>query len=169
MRRAASSLLARSAVIALPGIALVVWLYHRWSSVRSLVLFIGLTALSLLAFVVMALLQLHSAALTTVATAALLVSVSGVIAMLIPYAAEIYPVHLRGTGAGVIAASSKFGGILGAGLGVLGFFEHLALAAALIAVPMTAAGVLLLRTGVETRGMGLEEIQTALGGDNGRR
>ncbi|MFK2904240.1 MFS transporter [Dyella ginsengisoli] len=159
----ASALLARSAFIALPGIGVVVWLYHRWSSVRSLVLFIALTAAALLAFVAMALLDLRSAVLTTAATAALLVSVSGVIAMLIPYAAEIYPVHLRGTGSGVIAASSKFGGILGAGLGVLGCFEHLALAAALIALPMVAAAVMLARTGIETRGLGLEAIQTAMG------
>ena len=39
---AASRLLAWSAVLALPGIAVVVWLYHRWSSVRALVLFIAL-------------------------------------------------------------------------------------------------------------------------------
>src|SRR3546814_5479151 len=39
------------------------------------------------------------------ATVGLLVSVSGVIATMIPYAAEIYPVQLRGTGSGVIAAS----------------------------------------------------------------
>lgn len=158
----ASTLLARSAFIALPGIGVVVWLYHRWSSVRSLVLFIALTAASLLAFVAMVALGLRSTLLTTAATAALLISVSGVIAMLIPYAAEIYPVHLRGTGAGVIAASSKFGGILGAGLGVLGFFEHLALAAALIALTMIVAGGMLLRTGIETRGLGLEQIQLAM-------
>ncbi len=162
----ASALLARSAFIALPGIGVVVWLYHRWSSVGSLVLFIALTAAALLAFVAMAVLDLRSAPLTTAATAALLVSVSGVIAMLIPYAAEIYPVHLRGTGSGVIAASSKFGGILGAGLGVLGFFEHLALAAALIALPMMAAAAMLLRTGIETRGLGLEDIQTAMAVDS---
>ena len=166
---AASALLARSAIIALPGIGAVVWLYHRWSSVRSLVLFIALTTAALLAFFLMALLQLRSAALTTAATAALLVSVSGVIAMLIPYAAEIYPVHLRGTGAGVIAASSKFGGILGAGLGVLGGFEHLAASAALIALPMALAGVLLLRTGIETRGLRLEEIQRVLTAPTARR
>jgi putative MFS transporter len=159
---AASTLLARSAIIALPGIAVVVWLYHHWSSVRSLVLFIGLTTLSLLAFAALAASHVRSPALTTAATVSLLISVSGVIAMLIPYAAEIYPVHLRGTGAGLIAASSKFGGIVGAGLGVLGFFEHPALAAALIAVPMSAAGILLLCTGIETRGLGLEHIQAVL-------
>jgi putative MFS transporter len=159
-----SALLAKSAVLALPGIGVVVWLYHYWSSFRSLVLFIALTTLSLLAFCLMALAGLHSPAATVAAAVALLVSVSGVIAMLIPYAAEIYPVQLRGTGSGVIAASSKFGGILGAGLGVLGFFEHFVLSALLIAVPMVISGVLLLASGIETRGIGLEAIQDRLAG-----
>lgn len=159
----ANILLARSAIISLPGIAIVVWLYHRWSSVRSLVLFIALTVCALLAFFFMATFNLGSPTATTAATVALLVSSSGVIAMLIPYAAEIYPVHLRGTGSGVIAASSKFGGIVGAGLGAFGFFEHFSLSAALIAVPMAAAALLLARTGVETRGLRLEEIQREFG------
>ena len=159
----ASALLARSAVLALPGIAVVIALYHRWSSVRALVLFIGLTALALLAFVSIGLLGLKSQAVTVAATVALLVSVSGVIAMLIPYAAEIYPVHLRGTGAGVIAASSKAGGILGAGLGVMGFFANFTVSALVLAVPMAGAAAILLRHGVETRGHRLEDIQQALG------
>ncbi|RVT88706.1 MFS transporter [Inhella crocodyli] len=160
----ANALLARSSVLALPGIALVVLLYHRWSSVRALVLFIALTALSLLAFAALALLGLRAPALTTATTAALLVSVSGVIAMLIPYAAEIYPVHLRGSGSGVVAASSKAGGIVGALLAVGGFFEHFVLAAVLLALPMLASAWWLARCGVETRGASLEGIQQALGG-----
>ena len=159
----ASALLARSAVLALPGIAVVIALYHRWSSVRALVLFIALTALALLAFVAIGVLGLKSQAVTVAATVALLVSVSGVIAMLIPYAAEIYPVHLRGTGAGVIAASSKAGGILGAGLGVMGFFANFTVSALVLAVPMAVAAAILLRHGVETRGHRLEDIQQALG------
>jgi len=152
-------------VYALPGIALVIWLYHRWSSFKSLVLFIGLTTLSLLGFFAMGVAHLQSQALTIAATAALLVSVSGVIAMLIPYAAEIYPVHLRGTGSGVVAASSKFGGILGAGLGVLGLLGDFMLSALLIAVPMAVSAAMLLRSGIETRGQGLEEIQERLSGE----
>jgi putative MFS transporter len=61
----------------------VIWLYQHWSSIRSLALFIALTALCMLAFFAI-----------------------GVIAMLIPYAAEIYPVNLRGTGSGLVAASA---------------------------------------------------------------
>lgn len=159
---AASALLAKSAFLALPGIALVIWLYHHWSSYKSLVLFIGLTTLSLLAFFAMGVLQVRSETLTVLATASLLISISGVIAMLIPYAAEIYPVHLRGTGSGVIAASSKFGGIVGAGLGVLGFFTQFAWSALLIAAPMAISGVMLWRAGIETRGLRLEDIQQQL-------
>lgn len=157
-----NGLLTRSAVLALPGIAVVVWLYHRWSSIRALVLFIALAALSLVAFWGMAVGGVRSETAVVAATAALLVSTSGVIAMLIPYAAEIYPVQLRGTGSGVIAASSKFGGIVGAGLGVVGLLDHFALSALLIAVPMAVSAGLLLRDGVETRGRGLEEIQQGL-------
>ena len=144
---AASALLARSAIYALPGIALVIWIYHRWSSFRSLVLFLGLTAASLIVFGALDTLAIRSQLLTTSATAALLISVSGVIAMLIPYAAEIYPLRLRGTGSGVVAASSKFGGILGAGLGVAGFFDQFALSAFLLAVPMAVSAFMLARRG----------------------
>ncbi len=160
--KAASAVLAKSAILALPGIAVVIALYHYWSSFRSLVLFIALTAMALLAFAAIGFLQVRSQALTIACTAALLVTISGVIAMLIPYAAEIYPVHLRGTGSGSIAASSKFGGILGAGLGVLGFFGHFALSALLIALPMVVACILLLRSGIETRGQRLEDIERVL-------
>lgn len=157
-----STLLAQSALFALPGIPLVVWLYHRWSTINSLILFIALSTIALLAFLAIAMLQLQSAIATTTATVALLISISGVIAMLIPYATEIYPVQMRGTGSGVIAASSKFGGILGAALGMVGFFDHFVLSAALIAIPLAISGVLLLRSGIETRGYRLEDIQVAM-------
>jgi putative MFS transporter len=159
---ASVALLTRSAILALPGIALVVWCYQRWSSIRTLVLFIALTAASLLLFFAIGAMHLRSTALTTAATVLLLLSISGVIATLIPYAAEIYPVHLRSTGAGLIAGGSKLGGILGALLGVLGLFEHFMLAALLIALPMAAAAWLLARRGIETRGHGLEAIQQVL-------
>ena len=157
-----SALLAKSALFALPGIPLVVWLYHRWSTIKSLIAFIALSTLAMLAFLAIALLQLQSAVATTIATVALLISISGVIAMLIPYATEIYPVQMRGTGSGVIAASSKFGGILGAALGMIGFFDHFALSAALIAIPLAISGFLLLRSGIETRGYRLEDIQATM-------
>ncbi|MBW8824610.1 MAG: MFS transporter [Xanthomonadales bacterium] len=160
--KAASALLAKGAILALPGIAVVVWLYHRWSSVRSLVLFIVLSALSLLVFAALGIFHIASQGFTIGAVALLLVSISGVVAMLIPYAAEIYPVQLRGTGSGVIAASTKAGGVLGAGFGVLGLFQHLAISATGIAVIMLVSAAMLMRNGIETRGVSLEDIQDRL-------
>jgi putative MFS transporter len=165
----ATSLLARSAFLALPGTLLVIWLYHKWSSVRTLVAFIALSAASLLGFFLLGWMGIASVNAMAVATCALLVSASGVIATLIPYASEIYPVHLRATGSGVIAASSKLGGILGAGLGVVGLFADLSLSAVAIAVPMLAAAVLLAKNGIDTRGRGLEEIQGLMAAEAGQR
>lgn len=160
--RAASALMARSALLAIPGIVLVVWLYQRWSSFKSLVLFVALTVLALLAFACIEAVGLHAQAFTVAATVLLLVAISGVIATMIPYAAEIYPVHLRGTGSGLIAAGSKSGGILGALLGVAGLFDSFTWSALVIAVPMSAAGWMLWRSGVETSGHELESIQRNL-------
>lgn len=159
---AAGALLAQSALLAIPGIALVVWLYQRWSSFRSLVLFVALTSLALFAFAVIEVAGLRAQAFTIAATVLLLIAISSVIATMIPYAAEIYPVHLRGTGSGLIAAGSKAGGILGAGLGVAGIFDSFVVSALVIAVPMLAAAVMLWRGGVETRGRPLESIQQVL-------
>ena len=156
---ATNALLAQSGLLALPGILLVVWLYHSWSSIKTLVLFIVLTAISLSLFMVFDLLQQLSNSIILVSTALLLISSSGVIAMLIPYAAEIYPVQHRGSGAGLIAASSKLGGILGAALGVFGIFEQLGLSALLIAFTLIICAMVLVKYGVDTRGRRLEDIQ----------
>jgi putative MFS transporter len=163
----ASALLARSALLALPGTLLVIWLYHTWSSVKTLVLFILLTAATLLAFFAVSAAGLRSAPVMVGITALLLFSASGVIAMLIPYAAEIYPADQRATGSGVVAASSKAGGILGAAGGVLGVFGNLGLSALLIALPLVLAAGLLLRSGIETRGRRLEQIQESFAGGGG--
>ncbi|HEU0277398.1 MAG TPA: MFS transporter [Rhodanobacteraceae bacterium] len=157
--RGAGVLMAQSALLAIPGIALVVWLYQRWSSFKSLVLFVVLTVVALLAFAVIELARVRAPWATIAATVALLVAISGVIATMLPYAAEIYPLHLRATGAGMIASGSKAGGILGAVLGVLGLFGHFTWSALVIAVPLLVSGWLLGRHGVETRGRELEAIQ----------
>ena len=161
---AASALMAQSALLAIPGIVAVVWLYLRWSSFKSLVLFVALTVLALLVFAAIEVGGLRASALTIAATVLLLIAISGVIATMIPYAAEIYPVHLRGTGSGLIAAGAKAGGILGAVLGVAGIFDRFLISALVIAVPMTCAGVMLWRGGVETSGRELESIQRAIAG-----
>lgn len=161
----ANGLLARSGMLAVPGTLLVIWLYHRWSSIKSLVLFNALTGVSIGLFAVMGFMQVDSQVIVTLATTLLLISASGVVAMLIPYAAEIYPISLRGTGTGVVASSSKAGGVIGALLGMTGFFSSLPMAAMTIAGMTAVFSFLLLLYGVDTRGRSLEEINERMRAD----
>lgn len=155
----ANSLVAQSAFFALPGVALVIWLYHHWNSIYTLTLFTLLTALALLVFATCSYLGWLSLPVLTACTALLLISASGIIAMLIPYASEIYPVHLRGTGAGIVAASSKLGGIAGTLLGVSGLLDALTVSALIIALPLIGGAFLLARSGIDTRGLRLEDVR----------
>lgn len=162
MAEQANTIIAQSAVLALPCVVLVIWLYHHWSSIKALLLFGILTSLTLCLFVVLDWLDSRSILIWSGTIALLLVSSSGVIAMLMPYAAEIFPVHLRGTGVGIVAASSKIGGILGAVLGVLGAFEHMALSAMMIIITLLISTAMLARSGIDTRGLRLEDVQAAI-------
>ncbi|MGZ5177887.1 MAG: MFS transporter [Burkholderiales bacterium] len=160
---AADALLARSAFLALPGALLVTWMYHKWSTYKTLVLFALIAAAALTGFAMLGHGASDANTLFTALTIVLLVSISGVIAMLIPYATEIYPVQVRGTGSGVIAGSSKAGGIVAAGLGVSGFYAVLATSAIGVAIPLAVSAIVLAIKGIETRGRSLEDIHAGAG------
>jgi putative MFS transporter len=160
--QSASELLFLGALLSIPGTVLVSWMYGMWSTKKSMVLFALATTLTLVGFG-----TLNPAApgrgwVLTLLVAALLVTSGGVIAMLSPYTAEVYPTNLRGTGSGLAAGSSKLGGILGPPMAatVLAFFPGIGATALVAAAPITAAAVVVAFKGVETRGRRLEEITT---------
>ena len=155
---AAESLLAKSAILALPGVVLVTWLYYKWSTIKTIVLFVAVTAAALLGFFLLEIGSVHSTGWFVALTVILLISVSGIIAMLIPYATEIYPVQARGTGSGLVAGSSKTGGIAAAGLGVMGLFGSLTASSLSIAAVLAVSAVFLAAKGVETRNRDLDDI-----------
>jgi putative MFS transporter len=82
------------------------------------------------------------------------------ISMLPPYSVELYPTKLRATGGGLVASSSKAGGIVGpsAVAIVLAAFPGLTVPALLLAAPMLVAAGILWLNGKETSGRRLEEI-----------
>jgi putative MFS transporter len=94
----------------------------------------------------------------------LLFCLSGMIAMLSPYAADLYPTKLRASGGGVSASSSKAGGIIGpyALARVMTFFPGLAVPALSVAVPLLLAAGVLFFNGRETSGKRLEELQESV-------
>ena len=157
----ASRSLFLSAIIAIPGTVLSAYLYGLWSSRKSMVLFAMLTSFALLGFAVIdpGASGGHVTWLMPLMII-LLVGSGGVISMLSPYTAEIYPTHLRAAGSGVAAASSKIGGIFAPVLAALVIsggngFSRLAL---VVAAPLIISAMILWFTGVETRDRGLEEI-----------
>jgi putative MFS transporter len=137
---------------------LVAWLYGRWSSKKTLVLFALITAAVLVGFSRFK--AGDSQTLFSLLTIFLLVGLSGMISMLSPYSVELYPTKLRATGGGVAASSSKAGGIIGPSLVafILTGFPGFAVPALLVAVPLVLAAAVLWFNGRETSGRRLEEI-----------
>jgi putative MFS transporter len=159
-----SALLFASSLAAIPGTCLVAYLYGRWSSKKSMILFALLTVAALLGFAA-ASRNLHglSQPEMILLIMALMVSSNGIITMLSPYAAEVFPTEMRGTGSGIAAASSKLGGMVGPpvmGL-LLSSSASIAVPALAVAVPVAVAAVTLALFGIETRGRRLEQLSGA--------
>jgi putative MFS transporter len=157
----ANRLLAKSALFSIPGCVLVAWLYGFWSSKKTMVIFALGTAAVLVAYATIT--PSSSMQHFSLLTILLLTGLSGMIAMLSPYSAELYPTKLRATGTGVTASSSKAGGVVGpkAVAFILVTFPGLAVPSLLLAGPLVLAAVALWLVGQETSGKRLEDIQRA--------
>lgn len=162
----ASRLLFLAALVSLPATVLVAWLYGRWSSRKSMILFAALTAAALVAFAITDPgAGGRNAGWFLPLMIALLVGGGATVAMLSPYTAEVYPTELRGTGSGFAAACSKVGGVVAPPLAALVLtavpgFTALAL---VMAVPVALSAVVVAVAGVETRGRRLEEVPLGAG------
>lgn len=162
---ASDMLLAKSAFIAFPATVLVAWLYHRWSSKATMVLFALLTAASLAGFAIVGADLGRQPVLLSILVVTLLVSSSGTIALLSPYTAEVYPSYIRSTGAGWSAACGKGAGVGAISLAVIGLVPGIVGAAFMAAIPTMAAALIIGCKGIETRGRSLEEIQLDVRGE----
>ncbi|MEA3063836.1 MAG: transporter, putative metabolite:H+ symporter, partial [Sphingomonadales bacterium] len=93
--------------------------------------------------------------------ALLIVGSNGTIAVLLPYSAENYPLGIRGRATGLVAGSSKFGGVAVQGFALLGLIPTLAGAALGLLAPMGLAAALVAWAGRETRGRSLRELEAS--------
>jgi putative MFS transporter len=159
----ANRLLATSALFAIPGTLVAALLYALWSSKKTAVLFAlattGVLALFGLAQPVIG----DRGDLVSLLVIGLLITSSSMIGVLAPYSVELYPTALRGAGSGVVAASTKLGGLIGPGAvgALLTFTTGLAGPALVTAVPIGIAALLMAWRGVETRGRPLEDLSQA--------
>ncbi|QNN66235.1 MFS transporter [Sphingomonas rhizophila] len=154
----ASGIIAKSALLALPTIALGALLYSRWSSKKTLILTIALTLAGLAGALLPAPVLADEPVLITV-IALLVVGTNGLIAVLLPYAAENYPLGIRGRATGLIAGASKVGGVAVQAFALAGLIPTLGGAAVALLAPMAISIGLVGYAGRETRGRSLRELE----------
>ena len=154
-----SELIAASALIAIPTVFVAALLYSRWSSKGALLAAIAVTAAGLLGLI-----QLELAAPGKIspvwAIALLIIGVNGIIAMILPYAAESYPLNIRGRATGWVAACTKSGGLVAQLLSLLGLVPVLFVAALLILIPVGVSLLLVWRYCIETHGRDLRDLES---------
>ncbi|GAA0326586.1 MFS transporter [Sphingomonas oligophenolica] len=155
-----SRLLAESALIAFPTVFLCALMYSRWSTKWSLVTMIAVT-LAGLAGVLR--LDLAGTGSPVLPVALLIVGSNGILAILLPYTAESFPLRVRGRATGWVAACTKAGGLLAQGLSIAALIPSMGLAAMIIMVPGAVALALVAWFGRETRGGDLRDLDEALG------
>ncbi len=151
-----SKLLAESALIAFPTVFLCAFIYSRWSTKWALTSMIGLTLLGLLWVLH---LETYPGGNPVWPIGLLIIGSNGLIAILLPYASESYPIKVRGRATGWVAAFTKGGGVLAQSLSILALVPSLGVTTIFIMVPTLVALALFLRFGTETRGLDLRHLE----------
>lgn len=156
-----SRLLAESALIAFPTVFVAAFLYSRWSTKWSLVTFIGVTLLGLIGVLR---LEFAGTGSPVLPVALLIVGSNGIIAILLPYAAESFPLRVRGRATGWVAACTKAGGVGAQALSITALVPAMGVAASLIVIPTVLALALCAWFGRETRGRDLRLLDEGVAG-----
>ena len=150
-----SKLLAESALIAFPTVFLVAWLYNGWSTKWSLV---GSLVVTFAGLVGVLRLELVGSGNPVLPVALLIIGTNALIAMLLPYAAESFPLRIRGRTTGTVAACTKAGGMVAQFLAILTLVPPLSTVAIAIMILTAAALILVAWLGKETRGRDLRDL-----------
>jgi putative MFS transporter len=151
----ASTLLAKSALISFPTVFLCAFLYGRWSTKWSLVTMIAITIMGL---GLVLLLELAGHGSPVLPVSLLIVGSNGILAILLPYAAESFPLNVRGRATGWVAACTKAGGVCAQGLAITALVPSTGSAAIAIMLPTAIALALIAWFGRETRGTDLRDL-----------
>jgi putative MFS transporter len=150
-----SRLLAESALIALPTIGVAAWAYSRWSTKWAVV---GSIAVTIVGLALVLRLEFTGHGSPVIPVALLIIGTNALIAMLLPYTAESFPLRIRGRTTGLVAACSKGGGMIAQAAAVLALVPALGVVSAIVLIPTVAALALVAWYGKETRGRDLREL-----------
>jgi putative MFS transporter len=157
----ASQIIARSSLIAAPTILVAAWLYSAWSTKKTLLLSIGITTLGLAAVMLRDNDAVPFLQNPVIPVSLLVIGTSAVISILLPYAAECYPVRVRGRATGWVAGFSKAGGVTAQVLGMLALVPALGVASGLVAIPSILSVLMIALLGRDTKGRDLRELEAA--------
>ena len=150
-----SRLLAESALIAFPTIFVAAYVYSQVSTKWSVV---GSVVVTLVGLVGVLGLELRMIPSPVLPVALLIVGTNGLIAMLLPYVAESFPLRIRGRTTGTVAACTKAGGMLAQFLAILALVPPLDIVSVIIFIPTVLALVLIAVYGKETKGRDLRDL-----------
>lgn len=153
-----SGLLAASSLIALPTVLIAAFAYSRWSTKGALALSIGVTVLGLLGLIWLELSSSRTAS-PVIPVALLIVGINAIIAIILPYTAESYPLRIRGRATGWVSACTKAGGLVAQVLSLLAMVPALGVAVTAVLAPVVLALGLVARFCAETRGRDLRELE----------
>lgn len=154
-----SAIIAKSTLIAAPTALVAAWMYSMWSTKWSLLTMIAITTLGMLVLLLRGTGLFPFLENPELPVVLLILGASGVIAMLLPYASENYPVRVRGRATGWVAGCSKLGGVIAQGLSISALVPAFGIAAAAIAAPALISILLILRYGHETKGRDLRALE----------
>ena len=150
-----SKLLAESALIAFPTVFIVAYLYSRWSTKWSVVAALVVTLAGLIGVLR---LELTGDGTPVFPVALLIIGTNALIAMLLPYAAESFPLRIRGRTTGIVAACTKAGGMFAQLLAILALIPPLSAVSIVIMIPTITALILVAWFGKESRGRDLRDL-----------
>ena len=150
-----SRLLAESALIAFPTVFVVAYLYSGWSTKWSLVASLAMTLAGLVGVLW---LEIGGGFSPVLPVALLIIGTNALIAMLLPYTAESFPLRIRGRTTGTVAACTKAGGMVAQLLAMFTLVPPLSAVSIGIMIPTLAALMLVAWFGKETRGRDLRDL-----------
>ena len=156
---ATSKLLAESALLAMPASFIAALLYSRWSTKNTLLTGILVTTGGLLGIMLIDGALLGHKLSPVLLVAVLIIGSNTLLAVLLPYTAELFPAAVRGRALGWVSGCTKFGGIFAQGLALLGRAPAIAIFAVFVALLLFIAGGLVWLFGAETRGRKLEDLE----------
>src|SRR5205823_5969424 len=129
--------------------------YSGWSTKWSVV---GSLAVTLVGLAGVLRLELTGAGSPVLPVALLIIGTNALIAMLLPYTAESFPLRIRGRTTGTVAACTKAGGMVAQLLAMFALVPALDVVSLIIIAPTVTALMLVALFGKETRGRDLRDL-----------